>query len=593
MQKSFSRRSFLQTGLASIAVQTPLLGFAQTPNSKSVGSNSTILAPSTDRMAYNRMFPNLPAANFSTQDLVRLACGDGVELSGMSADPEVLKDSNEKPLRDKNAHLLVTATAEDEQDDEENFGFASGYTYLGQFIDHDLTLNPVNHFGPSVNLASMPNLRSPGFDLDCLYGRGPTDQPYLYATDGRSLLNGRQLTRAGINTRAYDHPRLNGRAVVGDKRNDENVLVSQMHRVFVTFHNKVVADHPRASFEDIRQIVTNHYQWIILTDFLPKLVGTKTMQGLLPGFGADGRVSSTESRLTIAAHLQPGSLPIEFTDAAYRFGHSLIRPVYRLNTEMRANEQERRINPSLNGRRQIFAASGSAGLNGFREFPAEWAIDWNLYFEIDRKLDLASLPQGIRRVQAAYKIDTSLVNPLAYLPEFSTPAKPGSYAANADGSPRALPGQIANLAQRNLIRGAQHQLPSGQDVARAMGIDPIQTKDLMVGKATVDGLTENKSISEYGASFANAAPLWFYILAESQHIWNQQALSMTNASDSVRNAIPTYLGPVGGQIVAQTFIALMKNDPRSILHADVAWRPKYQRQGKFDMPALIVAAGLA
>ena len=485
-----------------------------------------------------------------------------------------------------------TGTAEDEQDDEENFGLASGYTYLGQFIDHDLTLNPVNHFGPSVTTATMPNLRSAAFDLDNIYGRGPADQPYLYATDGRSLLNGRRLTRAGVQTNAYDHPRLQGRAVLGDTRNDENVLVSQMHRAFVAFHNNVVADHPKASFEEVRQLVTQHYQWMILTDFLPKLVGTETMSALLPDFGTDGKVTRTAPQLTITAQLGPGRLPLEFTDAAYRLGHSLIRPVYRLNTEMRGTEQERRINPALSGRRLIFAASGNAGLNGFRAYPPEWGIDWNLYFEVDRKLDLASLSQGPARVQAAYKIDTSLVNPLAFLPEFSAPAGPGSYARDKDGNPLTKIGNIANLAQRNLLRGQQHALPSGQDVARAMGIEPIATRDLMVGKATVQGLAENKSIAEYGDSFAHAAPLWFYILAEAQYAWNQKVKAMANATDSERNAVPTLMGPVGGQVVAQTFIALMKNDPRSILHANPDWRPRYLRQGRFDMPALLTAAGL-
>ena len=590
MVHSQQRRKLLQAGLAGLTTHLSPFSLAQT-NQLST-STATMVSRETAG-GYVRLFPNLPAAKFTEEDLMRLASGDGKELTGMSAEPEVVKDKDGKPQRDKNGHLVVTATAEDEQDDEENFGLASGYTYLGQFIDHDLTLNPVNHFGPSVMTSTMPNLRTAAFDLDNLYGRGPTDQPYLYAADGRSLLNGRRLTRAGLQTNAYDHPRLEGRAVLGDKRNDENVLVSQMHRAFVAFHNKVVADHPKASFEEIRQIVTLHYQWMILTDFLPKLVGISTMSTLLPDFGSDGKVTRTNPQLTITGQLTPGRLPLEFSDAAYRFGHSLIRPVYRLNTEMRGTSQERQINPALSGRRQIFAASAHAGLNGFRAYPTEWAIDWNLYFEIDRKLDLASLSQGPARVQAAYKIDTSLVNPLAFLPEFSAPAGAGSYARDKDGHPMAKVGHISNLAQRNLLRSLQHGLPSGQDVAHAMGFEPIATRDLMVGKATVEGLAENKSISEYGDSFTNAAPLWFYILAEAQYAWNQKVKAMVNATNAERNAIPTIMGPVGGQIVAQTFIALMRNDQKSILHARPDWRPYYLRQGKFDMPALLTTAGLA
>lgn len=590
MVRSQHRRKLLQATLGGVASQLSPFALAQSNAARSA-TGSAVGQESGG--SYVRLFPNLPAAKFPDEDLVRLARGDGKELIGMSAEPEVLKDSQGNPKRDANGHLIVTATAEDEQDDEENFGLASGYTYLGQFIDHDLTLNPINHFGPSVTTSTMPNLRSAAFDLDNIYGRGPYDQPYLYAADGRRLLNGRRLTRAGVQTNAFDHPRLQGRAVVGDKRNDENVLVSQMHRAFVAFHNKVVADHPKANFEEIRQIVTQHYQWMILTDFLPKLVGTTTMSALLPDFGTDGKVTRAAPQLTITAQLASGRLPLEFTDAAYRIGHSLIRPVYRLNTEMQGTEQERSVNPALNGRRQIFAASGHAGLNGFRPYPTEWALDWNLYFEIDRKLDLNSVSQGPARVQAAYKIDTSLVNPLAFLPEFSVPIGPGSYTRDKDGNPLAKLGNISNLAQRNLLRGQQHGLPSGQDVARAMGIEPIATKDLLVGKATVEGLSENKSISHYGDSFSNAAPLWFYILAEAQHAWSQRVKKMYNGTNSERNAVPTYMGAVGGQIVAQTFIALMKNDPQSILHAKSDWRPRYLRQGRFDMPALLTAAGLA
>jgi len=437
------------------------------------------------------------------------------------------------------------------------------------------------------------NLRTACFDLDCIYGHGPVDQPYLYQDDGRRLLVGRALSRAGVATSAHDHPRLRGRAILGDKRNDENVLVSQMHGVFVAFHNKVATDHPRASFDELRRIVTLHYQWVILTDFLPKLVGTDVMATLLPGFGESGRLGRIEPKLTFASQLPKGTIPLEFVDAAYRFGHSLIRPVYRLNTEMLGTAQEQATNPALSGRRQIFAASYYAGLNGFREFPAEWGIDWKLYFEIDRKLDYRKVSDGARRVQASYKIDTSLTNPLAFLPEFSTAGDALGLRRDQNGQPLARSGQISNLAYRNLSRGVQDQLPSGQAVARALGLTPLENKELKVGKATLEGMTENHSIEEYGDSFKAGAPLWFYVLAEAQHLWTQKVLKMSKASDAERNAVPTYLGPVGGQLVAQSFIALLKNDPQSILYADTQWRPKYLRQGRFDMPALVVAAGLA
>ena len=578
-----SRRALLQAGAALIT--TTALAKAQP-----LSARSTAKPLMSD---YTRLFPTLTGADFAPEDLKRLAMGDGAELTGMSAEPETLKQSDGQPMRDLQGHLVITATPENELDDEENFGMSAGYSYLGQFIDHDLTLNPIEHFGPLTSGMPTSNLRTASFDLDCVYGRGPVDQPYLYQDDGRRLFEGRALNRAGVACNAHDHPRLKGRAILGDKRNDENVLVSQMHGVFVAFHNKVAADHPSASFEQLRQIVTLHYQWMILTDFLPKLLGAEVVAGLIPGFGEGGKVSRTQAQLTFASQLSAGQIPLEFVDAAYRFGHSLIRPVYRLNTEMRGTEQELMSNPALSGRRQIFAASHYAGLNGFREFPAEWAVDWRLYFEIDNKLDYRTVTQGARRVQASYKIDTSLTNPLAFLPEFSAAGDSSAMLRDTNGMPAARNGQVANLAYRNLMRGVQDGLPSGQAVARAMGLVPIDTQDLKVGKATLEGLKVNRSIADYGASFSQAAPLWFYILAEAQHIWTQKVLQMSKQSDETRNAVPTRLGPVGGQLVGQSFIAMLKNDPKSILHADVNWRPKYLRQGRFDMPALVVAGGLA
>ncbi len=580
------RRSFFRLSAAAMSTSflNTQLGFAATPDST---------LTSFQDPGYVRLFPTLSSAKFTEEDLMRLANGDGANLIGMSSEPEVLKKTDGSHVRDAQGHLVLTATAENEQDDEENFGMSAGYSYLGQFIDHDLTLNPIDHFGTIVSGAPAKNLRTAAFDLDCMYGRGPADQPYLYQDDGRRLLEGRALTRAGASSAAHDHPRLNGRAILGDKRNDENVLVSQMHGVFIAFHNRVAVDFPQASFDELRSIVTLHYQWMVLTDFLPKLLEPEVLPALLPGFGEAGRVSHSQPKLTFAASLKPGQIPLEFTDAAYRFGHSLIRSVYRLNTEMRGTEQEQSMNPGLSGRRQIFAASNYAGLNGFREYPADWAIDWKLYFEIDRKLDYRAVTEGAKRVQPSYKIDTSLVNPLAYLPEFSMPGDSASMQRDKNGQPVERKGQMANLALRNLMRGVQDQLPSGEDVARAMGIAPIAIADLKVGRATVDGLTQNRSVSEYGESFQTATPLWFYILAESQYVWTQKALKMPHATVAQRNAIPTRLGPVGGQLVAQTFVALMKNDPKSILNANPQWKPQYLRNGRFDMPALIVAAGLA
>ena len=151
---TFSRRALLQAGAAALTTATFSAVRAQPVAARSVGQGHA------SATGYARLFPELPAAKFAPEDLKRLAAGDGLELVGMSAQPEVLKRADGIPKRDAQGHLIITATAENEVDDEENFGMAAGYSYLGQFIDHDLTLNPVEHFGPLVNGMPTENLRT-------------------------------------------------------------------------------------------------------------------------------------------------------------------------------------------------------------------------------------------------------------------------------------------------------------------------------------------------------------------------------------------------------------------------------------------------
>jgi hypothetical protein len=156
--------------------------------------------------------------------------------------------------------------------DAEESGIPSLYTYFGQFVDHDLTFDPSSSFQKQKDPDAGTDFRSPAFDLDNVYGRGPGDQPYMYDTDGKSFLLGDPITQ-GRPSGAHDLQRnAAGRALIGDPRNDENAIVSQLQGLFLRLHNRLVTQHGNLSFDQVQQVVRHHYQYIVLNDFLPRIV---------------------------------------------------------------------------------------------------------------------------------------------------------------------------------------------------------------------------------------------------------------------------------------------------------------------------------
>jgi Animal haem peroxidase len=520
---------------------------------------------------FGRMFRSLPAGVWRKETLMALG-------NAMTADPEVGDDPTlpaASPETDK--HI---------QDDEENAGIAAGYTYLGQFIDHDITFDPASSLQQQNDPNALVDFRTPRLDLDSLYGRGPDDLPYMY--DGNKFRLGRPLFSNDVATSARDLPRYIDpndpkaprRALIGDKRNDENVIVSQLHGAMLRFHNKLVDLNPRAAFQDpqtafrdVQQQVRWHYQWIVVNDFLMKICGEKTVKDILPHLGKHRPIWENEPHFAVYKYRDTAFMPVEFAVAAYRFGHSMVRPIYRLNTRLSGGADPLEATPSekkrgLDGRFFIFAGVQNRGLNGFDEFPKQWAIDWSLFFDIGG----SGTRGGKERMQPAYKIDTSLVNPVGFLPEFSKPARaPAGDFTVADLQSIAVDPVMnpANLAQRNLLRGLSMGLPSGQDVARAMGVVPIADADLRVGKAVLGDVAKNDPLVKLDASFADNAPLWFYVLAEAQHEFVERAKAKGGRGDEE----PVRLGTVGGRIVAETLIGLLWADGSSYLRQAPNWQP--------------------
>ena len=520
---------------------------------------------------FGRMFRALPAAYFGSADLEALA-------NAMSADAE---EENGKPAAAPETDNRI-------QDGEENTGISAGYTYLGQFIDHDITFDPASSLQKRNDPDALIDFRTPALDLDCLYGRGPDDQPYMFDASARKFILGEPLSETpGGPRRTFDVPRLGERqrAVIGDKRNDENVIVSQLQSVFLQFHNRIADDNRHLSFSEVQRVVRWHYQYVVLHDYLPRIVGKATMDKVWRGRLA-GNVRGNEPSLCFYHFHNEAYMPIEFAAAAYRFGHSMVRPIYRLNAKHKQRSAD--DNLGLKGRFFIFAGVKERGLNGFGLFPRHWAIDWSLFFDINGSGAKGDQPgEGKLRVQPAYKIDSSIVNPLAFLPEFSkAPAPPGTPLTLTNlKSTEVNHSNPSNLAIRNLWRGNAMGLPSGQDVARAMGETPLADDELLVGKAQLDDNDKVDAVSIRtiaNGAFNGKAPLWYYILAEANAQW-VKAIGKKKGDNA--NQVPTSLGPVGGRIVAETLIGLMLADSHSFLNQFPQWQPEVPSQvaGNFTM----------
>jgi hypothetical protein len=467
----------------------------------------------------------------------------------------------------------------DGADDEEG-GVPSAYTYLGQFIDHDLTFDPASSLVRQNDPDGLTNFRTPRFDLDSVYGRGPDDQPYLYGPRktfllgdplsgealGRPIAGARDLARAA-----------SGRAIIGDPRNDENAIVSQLQGLVLRFHNNFREDFGALSFEQVQQQVRFHYQWVVTQDFLRRFVSARVLEQVLPHVAESkaGRANVVDSppRLRFYRPAHQAFMPLEFAAAAYRFGHSMVRPGYRLNDAI--------------GPLPIFSLSSlpdgcpdpGEDLRGFRPMIPTWALDWARFIDIEKRPvgeEDDSAQDRSRRTQLAYKIDPSLVDPLSNLPESVT-------------GPNA--GPFRSLAVRNLVRGWRMRLPAGQSIALAMGVVPLRDEEILIGSAS-DDADDLPSIARDFPKFAGNCPLWTYALAEAAHGFRTKPEYETLRTSAGDKKLGTpKLGDVGGTIVAETFAGIMLDDKHSFWNLDPRWRPHDALGGRdFDFRRFVAYA---
>lgn len=419
----------------------------------------------------------------------------------------------------------------------------AGFTYLGQFLDHDLTFDKSRlRDDQSVPVADLVAGRSPSLDLDSLYGLGPGLTPEFYATDKVHLRIGAtakaDFPADGIADRpqpGFDLPRrANRQARIPDIRNDENLAVAQTHLAFIRFHNRVVekleADGvPKAQrFAAARELVVKHYQWMVRSDYLPRVVKPQLVDRVF-----------TEGRKVFETSPVPGdspTMPVEFSVAAFRLGHSMIRSAYNWN----------HVFDDGGGTLDfLFTFSGTSGdLGGFPRLPSNWIADLRRLYDFTEagRNDLRPIVGGRSKMNFARRIDTLLADPLADL-------RPGSI-----GGPEPI-ARRRNLAFRNLTRARMLNLATGQQMLALMRSRGVTVTALAPAKVRDgrDGATLATLNTRQRAALLKDTPLWFYALREAEFNGGR-------------------LAGVGGRIVAETFHRAIEGSQISIM-ADPTWRP--------------------
>jgi hypothetical protein len=414
----------------------------------------------------------------------------------------------------------------------------SGYVYLGQFIDHDLTRDValLDEAGPDTDRTL--NYRTPRFDLNLLYGNVPAEVPCIYNSNGELKL-GRTEASAGSKSTRDDLPRQpDGTAIVVDARSDENLAIAQMHVLFAKFHNRVLGllkKRPDLSagpsgasvFEQARRFVTWHYQWIVLNDFLPHIVQNATLRDI-----RENGLYLFPRAYTPADY--PVSLPVEFTVAAFRFGHSMIRDSYFLNRTVKIVAARELIDKTKRGGEIRSALS------------ADYVIDWNNHF-------FDGVPGHLNRAEP---IDTFISEMLYDLPPQTVQSfRPQpNVVTGAAGHAKMKP----PLPELTLKRGSRVRLPSGEEFARSFGFTPLDPD-------VIPARLEQKAFFEQDG-FRGRTPLWFYLLREA-------AVEAVVEPEPEGRLTIQKLGTIGGRIVAEVFHQLLNADYNSIVHAGKNWRP--------------------
>jgi hypothetical protein len=498
-QHGYSRKSFLtRLGVGAIAVGSG--GIAGVGRASAAVPHDARAYSAINHNHFTRIFPKL--RSFASQDArVGAALRDIGKPGGLLDARDAL---------DKGPVLLITDPSLSAVN-RNNPEHTAGTTFFGQFVDHDITFDISSQLAKPQSPQHSPNGRTATLDLDSVYGAGPIASQHLYDPYDRAKL------RIESGGKFEDLPRTaDNTAILGDPRNDEHVIIAGLHAAFILFHNKAVelvrGDGVQAMnvFASARRLTTWHYHWLVLHEFLPLIVGQPLVDDVLHNGGRFYRPKTGQAMI-----------PVEFQAAVYRFGHSMVRPSYRasLAGDNGGPFFGMIFDPSQGGKTDPADLRG--GARAARRF-----IGWQTFFDF-----------GDGQVKPNKRIDTKLSTPLFNLP----------LGAIASHDPPT------SLAERTLLRHLTWKLPSGQRIARAMGVTPLASEDL----------TE---LSAYGLGLDRSTPLFYYALKEAEL-----------AEDGLR------LGPVGGRIVAEVLIGLLRSDPGSYLSVEPGWKPTVSAGAGFRM----------
>jgi len=522
-----SRREFLLRSAATGAGLAVLCNRAEAVEAEKILELAGTKAPSPS--SYTRMFPHLPPQGANNPNLQ-----EGLIELG----EHMMDDSNDRPRQ-----LGKLAPA--------------GYTYLGQFIDHDLTFDITPLRAANRDADHRRNYRTPFLDLDQLYGGGPTLTPFLYRNVRQDI--GKESFLIGRTASPYDPmltptptpssssqgplgddlPRNSeGIALVGDPRQDENLIIAQLHVAFLRVHNSVLrklqngelegCGPPGATcFQQARRLVTWHYQWVLYKDYLKRILDENVYT----------EITNPKYQPRMAAVAGDFRIPIEFSGAAFRFGHSMVRNEYEIN----ANHHDVSLKTLL----------GLTGVGGGARpsLPAEWKLDWPKFFPAGG---------GSMTARASNPIDTRIAAGLYQLSKDSKGDLKSLFAVTISGDAADCNPPTPNRGEDDLpvitlLRGARMLLPSGQTVANALAVRPLTDEEILRDNPHASHKT---ILTKY--SFSRDTPLWYYILKEAEI-----------RGDGCR------LGPTGSKIVGDVLVTALRKDPNSYLSAQNSepWKP--------------------